>query len=150
MAEEETTLSESVVEDSKEADRNSNPGLDLAMDETMSMSIDDVGAGGGKGEGEGAGNVSETVNVETEPVEVESSSQAEEDVEDALDVSKTTTELSSELNDVNDENVRMKLRVLELEHQVMALKAEIAEATANNINCRNKMGQFKVKYVDMM
>ena len=51
------------------------------------------------------------------------------------------------MNDVNDENVRMKLRVLELEHQVVALKAEIAEATANNINCRNKMGQFKVSGV---
>ena len=51
------------------------------------------------------------------------------------------------MNDVSDENVRLKVRVLELEHQVVALKAEIADATANNINCRNKMGQFKVAWL---
>ena len=49
------------------------------------------------------------------------------------------------MKDTSEEHVRMKLRVLELEHQVVALKAEIAEATATNINCKNKMDQFKVR-----
>ena len=95
MAEEDTTLSETVVEETK--DPNFIPGLDEAM------MMADVGADGGKGEGEVAEVVSENVDVESEHVEVESSSKADEDVEDALDVSKTTTELSSDLNDVNDE-----------------------------------------------
>ena len=95
MAEEDTTLSETVVEETK--DPNFIPGLDEAM-----MTAD-VGADGGKGEGEVAEVVSENVDEESEHVEVESSSKADEDVEDALDVSKTTTELSSDLNDVNDE-----------------------------------------------
>ena len=95
MAEEDTTLSETVVEETK--DPNFIPGLDEAM------MMADVGADGGKSEGEVAEVVSENVDVESEHVEVESSSKADEDVEDALDVSKTTTELSSDLNDVNDE-----------------------------------------------
>ena len=95
MAEEDTTLSETVVEETK--DPNFIPGLDEAM-----MTAD-VGADGGKGEREVAEVVSENVDVESEHVEVESSPKADEDVEDALDVSKTTTELSSDLNDVNDE-----------------------------------------------
>ena len=100
MAEEDTTLSEIVVEETK--DPNFIPGLDEAM------MMADVGADGGKGEGEVAEVVSENVDVKLEHVEVESSSQADEDVEDALDVSKTTTELSSDLNDVNDVNDEKK------------------------------------------
>ena len=49
------------------------------------------------------------------------------------------------MNDVDDENMRLKIRLLELEHEVVSLKADIAEAHASDINCRNKMGQFKVR-----
>ena len=85
MAEEEPTLSETVAANDKVPTDNILPGLDEAV------SVTDVGAEDGKDAGV------------SEKVEVESSSQAEEDVEDALDVSKTTTELSSDLNDINEE-----------------------------------------------
>ena len=90
MTEEEPTLSEAVGDCKAETD-NTLPDLDEAV------RVTDVGAEGGKGEG--------AVDVESEKVEVVSSSQAEEDVEDALDVSKTTTELSSDLNDINEEKI---------------------------------------------
>lgn len=97
MAEEEATLSETVAANDKVPTENIPPGLDEVV------SVADVGADDGKGGREGAGDVSEKVNVESEQVGGEASSQADEDVEDALDVSKTTTELSSDLNDINEE-----------------------------------------------
>merc|ERR1711971_714275 len=92
MAEEEPTLSETVAANDKGPTDNILPGGDEAV------GVTEVGADDGQGAG-----VSENVNGESEKVEVESSSQADEDVEDALDVSKTTTELSSDLNDINEE-----------------------------------------------
>merc|ERR1711971_522042 len=92
MAEEKPTLSETVAANDKVPTDNILPGGDEAV------GVTEVGADDGKGAG-----VSENVNGESEKVEVESSSQADEDVEDALDVSKTTTELSSDLNDINEE-----------------------------------------------
>ena len=95
MAEEEATLSETVAANDKVPSENIPPGLDEAV------SVADVGADDGKADREGVGDVSENGNVESE--QVEASSQADEDVEDALDVSKTTTELSSDLNDIIEE-----------------------------------------------
>lgn len=96
MAEEEPTLSETVAVNDKVPTENISPGVDEAM------SVADIGAEDGKGDREVAGDVSENVDIESEQVEA-SSSQADEDVEDALDVSKTTTELSSDLNDIKEE-----------------------------------------------
>ena len=51
------------------------------------------------------------------------------------------------MNDVDDEKMRLKIRILELEQEVVSLKADIAEAHASDIHCRNKMGQFKVRII---
>ena len=100
MTEEEPTLSETVGDG--QAANDKVPTENILPDPDEAVRVAEVGGDGGKGEGEDAGDVSENVNAEPEQVELEPSSQADEDVEDALDVSKTTTELSSDLNDIND------------------------------------------------
>ena len=38
----------------------------------------------------------------------------------------------------------MKIRILELENQVTALKADVAESSLKTIECENKMATFHV------
>ena len=54
---------------------------------------------------------------------------------------------SDQVADSKEENARMKIRILELEHQVSALKAEIAESSLNTIHYKNKVAIFHVSQI---
>ena len=128
MAEsEEPTLSES-VQDFKEEDTDQanikvpNDTVVTAIDEAVE--VNEVGSEETDAKDESA----DQVEAETDNIEVGSSSQADEDVEDVLDVSKTTTELSTELNEGNtaDDEEKSDQKMCKDE------ATEVAEVGGNN------------------
>ena len=125
MAEsEEATLSE-IVQDFKESDQANikvpNDTVVTAIDEAVE--VNEVGS-----EETDAKDESDQVEAETENIEVGSESQADEDVEDVLDVSKTTTELSIELNEGNNADDENKSDPKMCEDEA----TEVAEVGGNN------------------